>query len=195
MGHGTKLTKVMILKNYYFLVFLSLSMLLACENDLSEVHKFIKEDEIAIEVGEGVEVVYSDSGKVEMKITAPLMYRHLDKSQPKREFPKGLKVLFLDENQEVKSWLIGKYAIELENKQLITVRDSVILFNQNQEKLETDELVWDQGTNLIYTKQYVRITTKDEIITGYGFEADKEFTYWKIIAPQGSVKINPDLEN
>ncbi len=169
---------------------------LSCENDLAEVSKFIDDDEVAIEVGEDVKMLYSDSGRVEMMIEAPVLHRHLDKRTPKREFPKGLEVYFLDKEQKVQSWLTGKYAIEDENMHVITIQDSVVLFNHNEETLETDELIWDQGTNMIYTKQFVRITTKDEQITGYGFEADREFKYWKIIAPQGSVKVNPDkLEN
>ena len=177
-------------------VLIFLGILTACENDLAEVSKFIDEDEIAVEVGEEVEMLYSDSGRVEMKIIAPLLHRHLNKRIPKREFPKGLDVFFLDENQKVQSWLIGKYAIEDENKQIITIQDSVVLFNHNSEMLETDELIWDQATNKIHTKRFVRITTKDEQITGYGFEADREFKFWKIIAPQGRVKIDPDnLEN
>lgn len=171
---------------------LLLLIFFSCENDLAEVSKFIDDDEVAIEVGEEVKMLYSDSGRVEMMIEAPVLHRHLDKRTPKREFPEGLEVFFLDKEQKVQSWLTGKYAIEDENKHVITIQDSVVLFNHNQEKLETDELIWDQGTNTISTKQFVRITTKDEQITGYGFEADREFKYWKIIAPQGRVKVNPN---
>lgn len=174
-----------------FLLIFSFTFL-SCENDLAEVSKFIDDDEVAIEVGEKVKMLYSDSGRVEMLIEAPLLHRHLDKRTPKREFPKGLEVFFLDKEQNVQSWLTGKYAIEDENKHVITIQDSVVLFNNNKETLETDELIWDQGTNMIYTKQFVRITTESEQITGYGFEADREFKYWKIIAPQGSVKVNPN---
>ncbi len=178
------------------LAILFLISLVSCENDLVEVSRFIDDEEVAIEIGEKVKMLYSDSGRVEMMIEAPLLHRHLDKRLPKREFPAGLEVFFLDKEQKVQSWLIGKYAIEDENKQIITVRDSVVLFNHNAEKLETDELIWDKGSNTISTKQFVRITTADEQITGYGFEADREFKYWKIIAPQGSVKVNPDkLDN
>ena len=185
----------MMLKEYkllHFFLLATISCMLACENDLGEVSKFVDDDEVAIEVGEEVKMLYSDSGRVEMMIEAPILHRHLDKRSPKREFPNGLEVFFLDKEQKVQSWLIGKYAIEDENKHIITVQDSVVLFNHNQEKLETDELIWDQGTNMISTKQFVRITTKDEQITGYGFEADREFKYWRIIAPQGNVKINPN---
>jgi len=170
-------TKLSIKIGLYLLLFFTF---LSCENDLTEVSKFIADDEVAIEIGETVKMLYSDSGRVEMMIEAPILHRHLDKREPKREFPKGLEVYFLDKEQKVQSWLTGKYAIEDEIKRIITIQDSVVLFNHNAEKLETDELIWDQGTNIISTKRFVRITTEDEQITGYGFEADREFKYWRI---------------
>ena len=75
-----------------------------------------------------------------------------------------LEVYFLDKEQKVQSWLIGKYAIEDENKRIITVQDSVVLFNHNAEKLETDELIWDQGTNMISTKYHKSTITLTVIV-------------------------------
>jgi len=52
-----------------------LCCLISCENDLAEVSKFIDDDAVAIEVGETVKMLYSDSGRVEMMIEAPLLHR------------------------------------------------------------------------------------------------------------------------
>ncbi len=177
---------------YWLGCFLVLGVLAACENDLAEVQKFIVEDQVAIEVGKEVEVIYSDSGRVQMKVIAPVLFRHLDKKQPKREFPEGLEVYFIGEEQTVESWLKGKHAIEIENQQLTTIRDSVVLVNKNGEKLETDHLIWDQKSGKIYTEQLVRMTTIDKRIWGYGFEADREFKTWSIKAVKGELKVDPN---
>lgn len=179
--------------NHIFIGLILLSLLLACENDLSEVQKFIVEEQVAIEVGEGVEVVYSDSGRVQMKVIAPILHRHLDKKEPKREFPKGIKVLFMGKDQQIESSLTGKHAIELEHQQRTTFRDSVVVFVLNTgEKLETDHLIWDQKEGKIYTDQLVRMTTIDKQIWGYGFEADREFKNWSIKAVKGELKVDPN---
>jgi len=170
-----------------------LSYLFACENDLSEVQKFIVEDQVAIEVGEEVEVIYSDSGRVQMKVIAPFLHRHLDKKDPKREFPKGIKVLFMGKDQQPESSLTGKHAVELEHQQRTTFRDSVVVFiHKTGEKLETDHLIWDQKAEKIYTDQLVRMTTIDKQIWGYGFEADREFKNWSIKAVKGELKVDPN---
>ena len=178
--------------NYIIGSLLLVVFLIACENDLSEVQRYIDEDEVAIEVGEEVEVIYSDSGKVQMIIIAPTLHRHLDRREPKREFPKGLEVRFLGEEEELESRLTGKYAMEMENQQLTTIRDSVVLININGDRLETDHLVWNQKTGKIYTEQLVRMRTIDKKIWGYGFEADREFKRWSIKAVKGELKVDPD---
>ena len=181
-------------RNIFYSILLGFAFV-SCENDLSEVKQFIVEDQVAIEVGEGVEVIYSDSGRIEMKVIAPVLHRHLDRLNPRRTFPNGLKVQFIGETQEVESWLVGKQATEYENTHETIIRDSVVVFNKNGEKLETDHLIWDQKDGRIYTDQLVRMTTLDKKIWGYGFEADREFKRWSIKAVKGELKIDPNNLN
>lgn len=163
-----------------------------CENDLTEVQRFITNEEVAIEIGKDVEIMYSDSAQVKIIIEAPLLHRHLDKKEPRREFPNGFKVNFYNEKKKTNSQLTSKYAIQYENSKQIVARDSVVLQNPEQ-KLETEELIWEEDNERIHSDKYVKITTADEEIRGYGFEADQEFTHWKINIVVGNVKF--DKEN
>ena len=52
--------------------------------------------------------------------------------------------------------------------------------NVNGEILNTEQLFWDENTRKIYTKEFVKITTKREILTGTGMVADDDFTGWEI---------------
>ena len=185
------MNRLLDLKNIIYTILFGI-VFISCENDLSEVQQFIVEDQVTVEVGEGVEVIYSDSGRIEMKVIAPVLHRHLDRLNPRRTFPNGLKVLFIGKDQEMESWLIGKQATEFENTHQTIIRDSVVLFNTNGEKLETDHLVWDQKEGRIYTDQLVKMTTIDKEIWGYGFEADREFKHWSIKAVRGELKIDPN---
>jgi len=182
--------------NQFFQALIRLLLLsgifIACENDLAEVQKFIVEDQVAVEVGEGVEVIYSDSGRVEMKVIAPVLHKHLDRNNPKRTFPKGLEVYFIGKDQQTESYLTGKQAVEFENTHQTIIRDSVVLVSKNGDRLETDHLVWDQKTGKIYTEQLVHMTTLDKEIWGYGFEADREFKNWSIKAVKGELKVDPN---
>ena len=62
----------------------------------------------------------------------------------------------------------------------------VVLVNVKGDTLRTELLNWDESKQLIYTDQFVRITTPDEIITGTGFESNAEFTKYKISKISGT---------
>lgn len=179
--------------------FISLSIFLAaCENDLSEVQKVISADEIKVETMKEVEILYSDSAIVRVRITGPIMLRHLDLADAKQEFIEGVNVDFFDNHREVSGHLTAQYGIRLENQGKVIVRDSVVWENVLGDRLESEELIWDERTRKVYTDKFVTIIRPDEIIYGYGFEADQDFTYSRIKAIQGKIKIDDlgkDFEN
>lgn len=182
----------LLIKLKKILPFIFIGFLLGCENDLAEVQRFISTEEVAIEIGKDVEIIYSDSAQVKIIIEAPLLHRHLDKKEPRREFPDGFMVNFYNEKKKTNSQLTSKYAIQYENSKEIIARDSVVLQNP-QQKLETEELIWEEDNERIHSDKFVKITTADEVITGFGFEADQEFTHWTINIVVGNVKF--DKEN
>ena len=83
----------------------------------------------------------------------------------------------------------AKYGVRYPNEGLVIVRDSVVWESMAQEKLETSELRWDEREKKIYTNKFVRITRPDEIIYGHGFEANQDFSYSKIQAIEGRIKV------
>ena len=169
---------------YITIVFFS-----TCENDMTEINKAISKEQIKVETAHNVELLYSDSAVVQVKVTGPKMLRHLDKNTPTEEFPEGIRVDFLNKNKRSTSKLTAKYAIRYESKNEIIVRDSVIWNSGKGEKLETEELVWNDKKKKMSSKKFVKITKPDEVIYGYGFEADQEFNRWEIIQVTGQIKV------
>lgn len=163
---------------------------ISCENDLAEVREAVSKDKLQMEVAKDVEMLYSDSAIVKARVAAPLMHRFLDKRDPRQEFPEGLRVEFLTPKGRVQSYLTAKFAIRYENKNEVIVRDSVVWKSPNQERLETEELIWDEQKEKVYSNKFVKITKPDEKIYGYGFEANQDFTRWKINAIEGELKVD-----
>ena len=85
--------------------------------------------------------------------------------------------------------LEADYAIRYEETQLTIIRKDVVVINEDGEQLNTEELIWDPIKKIIYSDQFVRIRTADEILFGTGFEADQEFTRYKILNPEGTLNI------
>jgi len=170
---------LLIVAGSCFLLFTS------CKNDLAEIQRFIKHDETTYETISDFKTLYSDSAVVKVKIQGPTMLRHLDKEKPRQEFPDGMKVEFFTPNKRVTSRLTAKYGLRLEKERQVIVRDSVVWESINKETIETTELIWDEKTEKVFTNKFVVIRRPGEIITGYGFESNQDFSYSKIKSVTG----------
>ena len=168
-------------------VLLLILLLASCENDLAEINKVIAQDQLTTEVAKDVKIIYSDSALIRIQITGPTMIRHLDKEEPRQEFSEGVKVLFYTPSQKIQSTLTAKHAVRLDRKDQIVLRDSVVWQSKAGEKLETEELIWEERKDKVYSNKFVKITQPEDVIYGYGFEANQDFTHWKINAIKGNM--------
>ncbi|MBL7815262.1 MAG: LPS export ABC transporter periplasmic protein LptC [Saprospiraceae bacterium] len=171
-----------VLLAYVFLVFI------ACKNDPSEAPN-ITRDQLSIEKGKDVEIIYSDSAKVRVRVTGPTMLYYTNRDAPKQEFPNGTVTFFYDEFQQEMSVLTGKYAIRDEKKRQVVVRDSVVWESKIDGRLETSELIWDEASNTIRSTKFTRITRAKETISGFNFQTDDKLTHWRILAPRGNFNV------
>ena len=163
---------------------------LACDPASTREEQQYGPDDTGVEIGRDVEILYSDSAVVRVRVTAPSLYNYVDRLETRQEFPDGIKLEFLTPRLQVRSTLTAKFAIRQQDKGLIIARDSVVLTTVQQEKLETEELIWDEKTEKVRTDKFVKVTKPDEVIYGFGLEANQDFSYWKITVPKGIIKAN-----
>ncbi len=161
----------------------------SCENDLDKVKLYSKGQVIPTETARSIKIIYSDSAKVQVEITAPIL-DHYSTENPYIEMPKGLNAIFYTERMEVKSKLTADYGVRYEREQKMEARKNVIVTNEKGDKLNTEHLIWDEKKQKLLSNEDVKITTKDEIIFGKGFEANEDFTKYKIFNLKGTISIN-----
>ena len=118
-----------------------------------------------------------------------MMHTIKDKKSPRQEFPNGIKVDFYNGNDKSVSWLTANKATRYDRKKEIIMQDSVVWQSKKNEILESEELIWNESTKKVSSNRFVKITTEEDIIYGYGFEAEEDFTKWKILAPQGTMSV------
>ena len=163
--------------------------LCSCENDIETINIITSRNKFPSESGKNMEVIYSDSAKVKLKLTSPQMDRYSGPS-PYIELPKGVKVEFYDDSMKVKSKLTANYAIRYENERKMEAKRDVVVVNEKGEKLNTEHLIWDELKQRIYTSEFVKITTDEEVIYGEGLESNQDFTQYKIQNIKGTISIN-----
>jgi LPS export ABC transporter protein LptC len=172
-----------------------LAATVSCSNDIETVKALTEEQNYPDQSGYNIESTYTDSGRLQGKITAPEVHKYTRKEEPYTEFPKGLKVMFYDSLGRQNSFIQARYAIFYENKQLWEARHEVIAENpQKGEKLETEQMFWDQKTKRIYSDKFTRLTNADgDFIGEGGFEALQDLSRWKLKGSSGTVNVRDDL--
>lgn len=126
------------------------------------------------------ETIFTDSGKLQLILTSPLLEQYENKTDPYTEFRYGIKVDFYDGKKTPQASVTSKYAKFTKANNTWELKDSVIVVNIENDRLETELLYWDQQKDLIYTDRFVKITNEDEIVMGTGFESDSRLVKRRI---------------
>jgi LPS export ABC transporter protein LptC len=161
----------------------------SCENNEGEISRITERPNDPVEEIVGLQTIYSDSGTVKVLLEAPIMKKVL-LPKPITELPKGMKISFYDQNMNVISRMKSSYAIHFEQEHRWEARNNVEVVNVKGEKLNTEKLIWDGRQNKLLSDNFVKITTNKEIIMGNGFEADQDFSHYKIYNVTGHITLN-----
>ena len=171
---------------YKSIVFLlGMALLFSCQSDLQTIDELTRIDEGPMESVFNVEMVYSDEGQTRMILKAAQMDRY-EGAEPYLEMPRGLQVQFYDTLGNETSSMSAKYAISYDDPEVVEARNDVVVINEAGERLNTEQLTWNQKEETIYSDKFVKITTEDEVLYGEGLESDERFDRWKITSPRGT---------
>ena len=164
---------------------LLLVVLVSCTNDPKLVQDFVSDKEQAIEQIKEVELVHTENGKIKVRILADKIER-FQKQQPGLIFSEKIEVYFYNDSSELQSTLMANDASIDEDKKIMLAQNNVVLTSSDNKKLETDELIWDEKQNKIYTDKKVKITTGKEVVYGEGFTSNADFSQYSIAKIHGT---------
>ncbi len=177
------------------LLFFSIGIIcFGCENDLKEVEQLTQKEKLPLKKGKNVQLIYSEKAAVKIKVSAPKMEEYASEN-PYLEMSEGIEVIFFDSLKQVNTTLTANYAIHRINENIMEAKNDVVVVNEKGEKLNTEHLVWKQDSAKIYSDEFVKITTEDEILMGEGFEANEDFTKWKINKIKGTILLKENKDS
>jgi len=168
----------------------------SCENSPEDIEKIAGDASLKPLTSQiNVKYEYSDSAYKKLVVLAPeaLDYSHAE--NPYQEFPKGIDVTFFDKFGNQDSHLRANYAKRLLKDNQWQARGDVQVTNIKGEKLSTEHLIWDVEKEIIRSDEFVRIVSGDEVIMGEGFEADQNFTSYKIFRNVSGEILIPENKN
>jgi LPS export ABC transporter protein LptC len=168
-------------------------MVTSCRNDMETIRSLDIHDTVPDMSAKEGEILFSEKGKVQVKLTAPTLVRTTMDNEPVIEFPDGFTVFFYDSTFQVKSTITGDYGISFEKRKIMEARHNVIVENlETEEKMNTEQLFWDQNKETIYTEKFVRITRGEEVITADGLVSDQSFESMEFDNPKGLIEGTDD---
>ncbi len=138
----------------------------------------IEEENMPVQESWNSEIIFSEDGNTKAILYSDYIRMYLD---PKEKLLTKVKIDFFNEVGKKSSKLTSRKGRVDDVTENMYAIDSVVAFNDSsQVLLETDELMWRKKDSKIVTDKFVRITTPDEVIEGYGFESDQSLRNYVI---------------
>ena len=160
----------------YLLTFFS------CVNKLEDINFNSSSDNLG-DFAKNIELSYYLKGNLEFKLIAPEMNQLTEINT----FPNGIDVYVYNQNFDTIATISADYAIQNKITHIVEVSRNVILINSDMEQLNTEQLFWNSETKKIYTDDFVTINTENQIIMGFGLEADQYFSTFTLSNITGTI--------
>lgn len=170
--------------------------LLGCgKNDLEKVQALAEQD-LPMEEGRNVQVIYTDSARLKAKVHATVLEKRKDGDKgPYLKMKEGVKARFYNDKGELSSRLRADKGKRYLDHHRTIVRENVVVVNRKNDTLSTEEMIWNEKENRIYSEKFVKVRTAEEIIYANGFESDPSFTEYEFYDIEGTISVdNPQEE-
>lgn len=154
---------------------IGVTMFFSCQGNLNEIRALEMQGDSPQAIANGLNLKYTDSGRLVATLKSPKMYDFTNKDFPYREFPEGLQVEFFNEENE-KSTLEADYGIIYEKTNLIDLQGNVVLVTADSTRLEASQLFWDQNLSWVFTDKPNKIRFPNGALNeGQGFDSNQNF--------------------
>ncbi len=163
-------------------------MFFSCKDNFKEVQQIGVLQNAPVGVAENINLKYTDSGKVKANLLSPKMKDYSNREFAFQEFPDGIKLLLFDKGQ--KSTILSDYAISYDQNDLIDLQRNVIIVTQQNDSIFANQLYYDQKNEQIFTNEAFRMVSPTKIITGNGFNSDKDFKHFEALEVTGIIYLD-----
>ncbi len=171
---------------------LSMLIISACENDLNKIKEIsAKESEKPEQKTTGVDIMYSDSAFVRLRLVTPLLVDYTDTAKnavPYRITPKGIKITFYDTTRREVGAIVADSSIQFPNTSIFEFHRNVVATSSDGAVFKSEELIWDQKKKIIYSNQDSQFKDEDNYwFYGTSFLSDERLKNPKMTTGSGVI--------
>jgi len=133
---------------------------------------------------------FTDSCVVRYFLTTPKLLIFNEEKEPYKEFPDGFHLQQFDENKKIISELSANYGKNFVKEQKWLATGNVVMVNIKGDTLRTEELVYLEKEDRIYSDKFVNIKKGDMDFNGSGgFESDTQMKKWTFKKTTGHILV------
>ncbi|MCX6269155.1 MAG: LPS export ABC transporter periplasmic protein LptC [Bacteroidetes bacterium] len=177
---------------FYSLIPAAIFILVSCSKAPLENDTLLVQENDPVMSAHNIDVLFSDSGKIQAQLTSPLMNRFTGEN-PYLEFPKGFKIYMFDSVRQITSTITGNRGMRNESAHIMEAWGNVVVRNEKKnEQINTEHLIWEEKRHKIRSDVKVKITRPDQILYGTQMESNESFTNYSIQNPTGEMAVKKD---
>lgn len=174
-----------IVLNLFLIIIIT--VFLGCESNFKQVQKINYSEFVPNGEAEDFNLKYTDSGVIKTILVSPKMLNFSNIEFPFTEFPEGIDVTLYDYEGK-RTFVKSDYAISFSKTDIIDLQGNVTITTETGQKMETDQLYFDQKNNWFYTQKQFKFSDAKGVTYGEGIDFSKDF---KIVNSQ-KIKGNID---
>ena len=149
-------------------------VIVSCESNFKEVQKMGVSEFAPSSDADSINLKYTDSGRITANLVSPKMLDYSNVEFPYTEFPKGVHVTMYDSKGK-RTFISSDYAIMFKGTDLIDLQKNVIISNETNQMLETNQLYYDQKNEWFFTEKKFKFTSPKGVSYGEGIDFSKDF--------------------
>lgn len=147
------------------------------------------------QVMQNISLYRSNEGKVQAKLISPIV-QYFAGDSARTVFPKGINVLFYNDDLTDKATLTANYAINYTaNSKIVYLRDSIRIININtNDTIYCKDMYWNQDNHTVYTNLPIRRYNSAGESFGDGMISNEQFDSITVIRPHGKEIVSDENE-
>lgn len=163
----------------------------SCSSKVESMNNYTIDEAVANMSIENLFSRYYSTHTLQTTVTAPIADDYSSAKQPYMEFPKGVKVVFYDDNLREQSMITADYAVYYSKKKLWEARKNVVIMGEDGSRLMTEQIFGDEQMGKVFSVKKVTVVDPDStvIVGKSGFESDMAFKNYKFLDVNGSVNL------
>ncbi len=156
------------------LILLIIVPIISCESNFKEIQKINFSEFVPSGEAEDFNLKYTDSGRIKSVLLSPKMLDYATVEYPFTSFPKGIDLTMYDANGK-KTFVKANNAISFKGTQVIDLIGNVTITNEQNQKMVTEQLYFDQKAEWFFTDKKYSFTSPSGSLNGEGVDFSKDF--------------------